>query len=87
MKLQKSKISTVEVLRPYVGCYVGETKEEIISQVYMLLYLEILPLLEQEYRINKDENDWNQENYVAFLTGIKDTVIERIEEKIQSLQR
>ena len=87
VKLQKSKISTVEVLRPYVGCYVGETKEEIISQVYMLLYLEILPLLEQEYRINKDENDWNQENYVAFLTGIKDTVIERIEEKIQSLQR
>ena len=87
VKLQKSKISTVEVLRPYVGCYVGETNEEIISQVYMLLYLEILPLLEQEYRINKDENDWNQENYVAFLTGIKDTVIERIEEKIQSLQR
>lgn len=87
VKLQKSKMSTVDVLRPYVGCYIGETNEEILSQVYMLLYLEILPLLEQEYRINKDEGDWNQETYVAFLTGIKDTVIERIEEKIQSLQR
>lgn len=86
VKLQKSKMSTVEVLRPYVGCYVGETNEDILSQVYLLLYLEILPLLEQEYRINKDEGDWNQETYVAFLTGIKDTVIERIGEKIQSLQ-
>lgn len=87
VKLQKSKMSTVEFLRPYLGGYVGDTNEEISSQVYMLLYFEILPLLEQEYRINKDEGEWNQETYVEFLTGIKETVIERIEEKIQSLQK
>ena len=74
-------------MRPYVGNYNGDVNEEIYAQVYILLYLEILPLLEQEYRLNKDEDEWNQQTYVVFLPGIKETVIERIEEKIQSLQR
>lgn len=85
VKLQKSKNFTVEVLHPYIGCYIGDSNEEILSQVYMLLYMEILPLLDQEYRINKDEGEWNQETYVTFLREIKATVIDKIEEKIKSL--
>ena len=87
VKLQKSKTSTIELMRPYIGNYNGNVNEEIYAQVYILLYLEILPLLEQEYRVNKDEGEWNQQTYVAFLTGIKETLIERIEEKINSLLR
>lgn len=82
VKLQKS---TVELVRPYIGEFTEDSSEEISAKLYLLLYFEILPLLEQEYRLNKNENDWNQEIYVNFLTGIKDTIIDRIEEKIRSL--
>lgn len=58
---------------------------KMVTEVYMLLYMEILPLLDQEYRIDKDEGEWNQETYVTFLREIKDTVIDKIEEKIKSL--
>lgn len=82
VKLQKS---TVEVVRPYIGEFTEDITEEMYAKLYLLLYLEILPMLEQEYRVNKDEGVWNQNTYVEFLRGIKDTVIEKIEAKIQSL--
>lgn len=83
VKLQKS---TVELDRPYLGDFNNEpTNEEILGKVYLLLYFEILPLLEQEYRIDKVEGRWNQEAYITFLQGVKDTVIEKIEEKINAI--
>lgn len=82
VKLQKN---TVEFERPYIGEYLDCSSDELLAKIYLLLYLEILPILEQEYRMNKDEDEWNQESYIAFLTAIKDTVIEKIENKIHSL--
>lgn len=82
VKLQKN---TVEFERPYIGEYLDCSSDELLAKIYLLLYLEILPILEQEYRMNKDEDEWNQESYIAFLTAIKDTVIEKIENKILSL--
>lgn len=82
VKLQKN---TVEFERPYVGVFEEYSSDEMLSKIYLLLYLEILPLLEQEYRMNRAENEWNQQAYIEFLTAIKDTVIEKIENKINSL--
>lgn len=82
VKLQKN---TVEFERPYIGEYMDSSSDEQFAKIYLLLYLEILPILEQEYRMNRDEDEWNQESYIAFLTAIKDTVIEKIENKIYSL--
>jgi len=84
VKLQKN---TVELERPYVGEYDELSQDEMIAKIYLLLYLEILPLLEQEYRMNMAENEWNQDTYIEFLTAIKDTVIEKIESKINSLSQ
>ena len=83
VKLQKN---TVELDRPYLGEFDSEaTNEEIYGKVYLLLYSEILPLLEQEYRMNKADDIWNQKAYIDFLQGVKDTVIEKIENKIVAI--
>lgn len=82
VKLQKN---TIEFERPYIGEYLECSREDLIAKIYLLLYLEIIPLLEQEYRMKKDEDEWNQRAYITFLTAVKDTVIEKIENKIYSL--
>ena len=83
-KLQKN---TIGIESPYIGAFL-ETylfNEELYGKIYLLLYYEILPLLEQEYRMDLDEKKWGHQTYATFLTGIKNTIIEKIEEKIESL--
>lgn len=79
VKIQKN---TVDVSNPYLGEYTADTNEVLLGMIYLLLYFEILPLLEQEYRLNKEDEVWNQNAYIEFLRAIKDTVIEKIESKI-----
>lgn len=84
VKLQKA---TVEYQRPYNGKYENDSSEEMIAKLYLLIYLEILPMLEQEYRTNIEDEMWNQNAYVTFLNGLKDTIIEKIESKINVINR
>lgn len=83
VKLQRN---TVELERPYIGEFLEGPVDEARGKIYLLLYLEILPILEQDYRMNKEEGEWNQEAYIGFLTTIKETVIDKIELKINSLE-
>ncbi len=57
----------------------------MIAKLYLLLYIEILPMLEQEYRTNKEDEIWDQKAYIAFLNGLKDSIIEKIESKIRTI--
>lgn len=82
IKIQKN---TIDVSNPYLGEYTADSNEELLGMIYLLLYFEILPLLEQEYRLNKEDEVWNQSAYIEFLRAIKDTVIEKIESKITLL--
>lgn len=82
LKLQKS---TVEILNPYVGAFSDELRDNMYSKLYLLVYLEILPLIEQEYRINVADEQWDHEAYKKFLTDLKNTIVEKIEEKIGTL--
>ena len=84
VKLQQA---TVEIQRPYHGIFENESQDEMIAKLYLLLYIEILPILEQEYRTNIEDEIWNQHAYVTFLNGLKDSIIEKIENKINSINR
>lgn len=81
------KKNTIDIESPYIGAFLETylSNEELYGKIYLLLYYEILPLLEQEYRMDLDEKKWGHQTYATFLTGIKNTIIEKIEEKIESL--
>lgn len=82
VKLQRA---TVEYQRLYNGEFENESNDEMIAKLYLLLYIEILPMLEQEYRTNKEDEIWDQKAYIAFLNGLKDSIIEKIESKIRTI--
>ena len=82
VKLQRA---TVEYLRPYKGIFENDNSDELTAKLYLVLYLEILPILEQEYRTNIEDEIWNQKAYVDFLNGLKDSIIEKIESKIETI--
>lgn len=67
IKIQKN---TLEVETPYHGEYDGDSTEQVFTKLYLLLYLEILPLLEQEYRTAKEE-EWTHDAYICFLKWVK----------------
>lgn len=83
----KIQSATVEYQRPYAGALEEDSLDEFAAKLYLLLYLEILPLLEQEYRSNLDTEVWGPEAYEKFLQGLKDNIIQKIEEKIRTVKQ
>lgn len=83
IKIQKN---TLEIETPYHGEFDGDTKEQLLAKIYLLLYLEILPLLEQEYRAAKEE-EWTHDQYINFLNSLKGDILEKIDGKILDLSR
>lgn len=78
--------STVSVDRKfYQGIYEQDGDESCMAELYLLIYLEILPILEQEYRTEIVEKTWNQDAYIQFMNSVADNLNEKIQAKINSL--
>lgn len=71
--------------RAYQGNFEKESDDSIIAKIYLLVYLEILPILEQEYESNKDNKDWNQNAYIEFMNRVAENLTEKVKDKISSL--
>lgn len=84
----KLQSSTVAYVKPYIGIYLENvsSNEETLSKLYMLLYLEVIPFLEQEYRIDLEEK-WDSKAHVKFLKELRKSIIDKIDHKIGSLQK
>lgn len=82
--LQKSTVNAY--LNDYVGQFEKEnTLEEKITKLYLLIYIEILPFLEQEYYTDIGNDLWNQEVYINFMRDVAKTLTDKVQSKISSL--
>lgn len=82
--LQKGTVNAY--LNDYVGQFEKEnTLEQKIAKLYLLIYIEILPLLEQEYYTDIGNDLWNQDVYINFMRDVAKTLTDRVQEKIASL--
>ena len=82
LALQKG---TVHVLKnEYSGICEDDTPEEKIAKAYLLIYLEILPILFQEYYTDIGNDVWNEEVYKQFLKSVGETIREKIDNRIAS---
>lgn len=78
--------STVKIdFKPYQGIYEQDGEDKCMAKLYLLIYLEILPILEQEYRTDLAEGTWKQETYIQFMNSVAGTLNEKIQAKIHSL--
>lgn len=65
---------TVSVaMKSYQGIYEQDGNESCMAELYLLIYLEILPILEQEYRTEIVEGTWNKNAYIEFMNSVADT--------------
>lgn len=83
LNLQRSTVSVDRKF--YQGMYEQDGDEVCMAELYLLIYLEILPILEQEYKTEIVEKTWNQGAYIQFMNSVADTLNEKIQAKISSL--
>lgn len=72
----------------YIGPYINdEDLESCKAKLYLLTYIEIIPLLIQEYLSSIENGIWNKERKVEFLNEVAIELSERVEQKIIALQQ
>ena len=80
------KNGTLEVdLKSYLGSYDEDQTDERIAKLYLMAYIEIVPILIQEYRTDIENDLWNKECYVKFMNNVADTLKVKIEEKTKAI--
>lgn len=80
------KNGTLEVdLKSYLGSYDEDQADERIAKLYLMAYIEIVPILIQEYRTDIENDLWNKECYVKFMNNVADTLKGKIEEKTKAI--
>ena len=80
------KNGTLEVdLKSYLGSYDEDQADERIAKLYLMAYIEIVPILIQEYRTDIENDLWNKECYVKFMNNGADTLKGKIEEKTKAI--
>ena len=82
LSLQKGTVNVL--MNEYSGIFEDDTPEEKIAKAYLLIYLEILPILFQEYYTDIGNDVWNEEVYKQFLKSVGETIREKIDNRIAS---
>lgn len=83
LNLQQSTVSVDQKF--YQGIYDQDGDDCCMAELYLLIYLEILPILEQEYRTEIVEKTWGKDAYIQFMNSVANTLNEKIQAKIKSI--
>ncbi|MFU0831680.1 MAG: hypothetical protein ACFWUC_01910 [Oscillospiraceae bacterium] len=87
LELTLTAKSTLAIsLETYIGEFENDCKELCISKLYLLVYLELLPLIIQAMQKEKEDGLWNNVHYVEFLKNVAAELSQRVKKKIQSLE-
>ncbi len=80
----KSDVLDVDI-KSYIGDFDSLEPDEKKARLHLLVYLEIIPLLIQEYRTDKENDLWNTDRYLEFVVDVADTIAKKIDQKKQSI--
>lgn len=82
--LKRGVVSTD--INQYRGGFEGETEKDIrIAKIYLLVYLELLPILVQAYQSDKENDIWNNQVYVEFMNRVAHDLTMRVQQKINAM--
>jgi hypothetical protein len=88
IELQIDKSTITIVPESYEGDFNdNNAKVLMISKLYLLTYLEILPTILQTYSVEVDEGTWSKQKYIDFLNNVANDLRERVDEKILLLNK
>lgn len=82
------KNGTLEVdLKSYLGSFEQDSAEEQIAKLYLMSYIEVLPILIQEYKTDIENDLWNKDCYVKFMNNVSNKLKEKIEAKTKAINK
>lgn len=70
-----------EDFKSYLGSYENDQTDEQIAKMYLMAYVEIVPILIQEYTTDIENELWNKQRYIAFMNDVADTLKEKLKRK------
>lgn len=72
--------------KSYIGDFDYLDPDEKKARLHLLVYLEIIPLLIQEYRTDKENDLWNTNRYFDFVVDVANTIAKKIDQKKKSIR-
>ncbi|WP_295217918.1 hypothetical protein [Ruminococcus sp.] len=82
----KSDVLDVDLIS-YMGGFDQKGIDEKKARLFLLAYLDVVPVLIQEYSTDKENELWNTERYVEFIMDVADTIAKKIDDKKASIER
>lgn len=84
----RMKKNSLEYIIPYHGEYFddGSDPNDWISKLYLLIYLEIIPLIMNEYYQDVKAGKWNKTEYITFIEMLNDDIRSKAAERISFLK-
>lgn len=80
------KSNTVEIdERSYRGDFEAEEADKRIAKLYLMGYVELLPVLIQEYQTDIENDSWNTDAYVRFMNNVSDQLKDMIQAKTNAI--
>ena len=70
---------------PYQGEFEDDSRDIMKSKLYLLVYLEILPILDQEYQSDVSNEIWGENAYKSFMGNVASEITQRINDKIEAM--
>ena len=71
--------------KPYQGIYEEDSVDSKLAKLYLLVYLEILPILDQTYKGDKEDASWNNLALQKFSKNIADVMQKKINVRLAEL--
>lgn len=74
-------------LESYQGEYDELDRDELLARLYLLIYIEILPLLVQAYKSDIDNDNWNSQKNIEFLKKVAADLSQKVQIRIDMLEK
>lgn len=83
--LQSGSVSTET--KHYQGKYETGNPDECLAKLYLMTYMEVLPILLQEYHSDVENGVWSKDRYREFLNTVGTDLQGRIQSKIETINK
>ena len=83
LKIQKGTVNIY--FDEYQGQFEKEQDDQQIAKLYLLIYLEIFPLLSSEYNFNVCDDVWNRDVKTDFMKRVAKNLTDRVHDRVLAI--
>ena len=70
----------------YQGIFEKESYHARLAKIYLLIYIEIIPILVQQYKSEMEDGLWNSKINIEFLKTVAKDLLTKVENRIEVLE-